>query len=108
MSGIDERKSLLGLGYCPACGRNILTWEIKSSVLQRHLTMYNCTDMFGGPDYALDGLFSDIEYFKCGRCKHIFERDTSKYRLLLRGIKRVPHIRDNLNRNETVRAVYER
>ena len=108
MSGKDERKPLVDLGYCSNCGSNSLTWRIVSRVPQSMFAMFNCTDTYGGPDYVLDGLFSDIKFFKCEECGFIFEPDTPKYQLLIRGLKRSPHVRDNPNRTPVERSLYER
>lgn len=108
LSGRDERKPLTGLEYCPVCEREILTWQIESSYPQPRFAIFNCTPRYGGPDYALDGPLVSIVSFICNKCHHIFEVGTARYQLLLRGMKRSPHIQDNINRSENVRATYER
>lgn len=108
MSGKDERVPLVDLAYCSHCGSETLAWKIVSRVSQSNTAMFYCTDKYGGPDYMLDGSFSDIKFFQCGECGSIVGSGTAKYQLLIRGLKRSPHIRDNPNRSPRERDLYER
>lgn len=98
MSGVDERKNVMSLKTCSKCGRNIFTWLIKSSVQQVPIPFFNCTDIWGGPDYRLVGPFESIEYFKCKKCQYKFKRDSVMYTLLINAMKASPQVSNNPNR----------
>lgn len=98
VSGIDERKDIMSLKTCSKCGRNVLTWLIKSTVQQAPLPFFNCTDRWGGPDYSLVGPFESIEYFKCKKCQHKFKRGSVMYRRLINVMKVSPHVSNNPKR----------